>query len=210
MSALAAPAPEAEFASGMSLAGQLNISTPPAHPHGFTLELGSATRFTFAASSLAPRLGVQATDVSAFVEALVNLATRDDSGTVLRGCDALDSLLCAEVEQAPGCVNAACLAGLKALAQLLDTSFSALDGQDLDFPCPAQPRLSIAMATAMRMRWAARPTTWEDQASGRPCSRTAAEARASTARGQRSARPLPAHDWRRSGRGVMMHPGGVP
>jgi hypothetical protein len=133
MSALAAPAPEAEFASGVSLAGQLNISTLPAHPHGFTLELGSATRFTFAASSLAPRLGVQTTDASAFVEALVNLATRDDSGTVLRGCDALDSLLCAEVEQAPGCVNVACRAGLRALAQRLDTSFSALDGQDLDF-----------------------------------------------------------------------------
>jgi len=33
----------------------------------------------------------------------------------------------------PAVVNAACLAGLKALAQLLDTSFSALDGQDLDF-----------------------------------------------------------------------------
>jgi hypothetical protein len=63
----------------------------------------------------------------------VNLATRDDSGTVLRGCDALDSLLCAEVEQAPGCVSAACLAGLRALVQRLDTSFSELDGQDLDF-----------------------------------------------------------------------------
>lgn len=133
MSALAPPAPEAEFASGVSLAGQLNISMPPAHPHGFTLELGSAARLTFAASSLAPRLGVPVADVSAFIEALMNLATRDDSGTVLRGCDALDSLLCAEVEQAQGCVSAACLSGLKALAQRLDTSFSALDGQDLDF-----------------------------------------------------------------------------
>jgi len=133
MSALAPPAPEAEFASGVSLAGELNISVPPAQPHGFTLELGSAARFAFAAYSLAPRLGVQVAGVSAFVEALVNLATRDDSGTVLRGCDALDSLLCAEVEQAPGCVSAACLAGLKALVQRLDTSFSELDGQDLDF-----------------------------------------------------------------------------
>jgi hypothetical protein len=130
MSALASPAPEAGFASGVSQAGQLQISTT-ARPHGFKLELGSATRLTFATYSLKPRLGHA--DVSAFIEDLVNLATRDESGTELRGCDALDSLLCAEAEQAPGCVSAACLSGLKALAQLLDTSFSALDGQDLDF-----------------------------------------------------------------------------
>jgi len=129
---LASPAPEAEFASGVSQAGQLQISTAT-RPHGFKLELGSAARLTFAASSLAPRLGVDATSVSAFIEAMVNMATRDESGTVLHGCDALDSLLCAEVEQAPGCVRAACLAGLKALAQRLDSSFSALDGRDLDF-----------------------------------------------------------------------------
>jgi hypothetical protein len=132
MSTLASPAPEAAFASGVSQAGQLQISTAT-RPHGFKLELGSAARLTFAASSLAPRLGVDATSVSAFIEAMVNMATRDESGTVLHGCDALDSLLCAEVEQAPGCVRAACLAGLKALAQRLDSSFSALDGRDLDF-----------------------------------------------------------------------------
>jgi hypothetical protein len=153
MSALAPPAPEAEFASGVSLAGELNISTPPAQPHGFTLELGSAARLTIATYSLAPRLGVQVADVSAFVEALVNLATRDNSGTVLRGCDALDSLLCAEVEQAPGCVSAACLAGLKALAQRLDASFSALDGQDLDFflsgPAPIVDRDGDGHADAL-------------------------------------------------------------
>jgi hypothetical protein len=131
MSALASPAPTAAFAPGVSQAGQLGISIPPARPHGFTLELGSAARLTFATYSLKPRLGEA--DVSAFIDTLVNLAARDDSGTVLRGCDALDSLLCAEVAQAPGCVRTACLDGLKALAQRLDASFSVLDGQDLDF-----------------------------------------------------------------------------
>jgi hypothetical protein len=131
MAALASPSPVAEFATGVSLAGVLNITTPPARPHGFTLELGSAARSTFATYSLKPRLGEA--DVSAFMESLVNLATRDDNGAVLRGCDALDSLLCAEVAQTPGCVRDACILGLKALKQRLDTSFSALDGQGLDF-----------------------------------------------------------------------------
>ena len=131
MSALASPAPVAEYATGVSLAGVLNISTPPAHPHGFTLELGAAARSTFATYSLKPRLGEA--DVTAFIEALMNLATLDDGGTVLHGCDALDSLLCAEAAQTPGCVRDACILGLEALEQRLDTSFSALDGQGLDF-----------------------------------------------------------------------------
>ena len=132
MSSLAPPVWEAAFVPGVSQAGQLEISTA-ANPHGFTLELGSAARSTFAASSLAPRLGVKVADVSAFVEALTNLATRNENGTPLRGCDALDSLLCAEVGQARGCISAACLSGLQALSQRLDASFAALDGQDLDF-----------------------------------------------------------------------------
>jgi hypothetical protein len=126
MTALAPPVGEAAFVSGVSRAGQLVIS-----PHSFTLRLGSAARFTFAASSLEPRLGVA--DVGGFIEALAKLATRNDSGTLVRGCDALDSLLCAEASQAPGCVRAACLSGLDALSQRLDASFAALDGQDLDF-----------------------------------------------------------------------------
>ena len=126
MTALAPPVREAAFVSGLSRAGQLVAS-----PHGFTLRLGSAARFTFAASSLAPRLDVA--DVGGFIDALANLATRTEGGTLLRGCDALDSLLCAEVNQAPGCVRAACLSGLDALSQRLDASFAALDGQDLDF-----------------------------------------------------------------------------
>jgi hypothetical protein len=76
---------------------------------------------------------VKLADVSTFVQALTNLATHNENGTALRGCDALDSLLCAEVGQASGCVSAACVSGLQALSQRLDASFAALDGQDLDF-----------------------------------------------------------------------------
>ena len=126
MTDLAAPSPEAAFVPGVSRAGQLVINS-----HGFTLGLGSAARFTFAASSLAPRLGVA--DVSAFVQSLLSLATSSNGGTVLHGCDALDSLLCADVGQAPGCVRAACLLGVNALIQQLDASFTGLDGQGLDF-----------------------------------------------------------------------------
>jgi len=126
MTDLAAPSPEAAFVSGVSRAGQLVISS-----HGFTLGLGAAARFAFAASSLAPRLGVA--DVSAFLQSLLNLATSSNGGTVVQGCDALDSLLCADVGQAPGCVRAACLLGIDALIQQLDASFTALEGQGLDF-----------------------------------------------------------------------------
>jgi hypothetical protein len=132
MTSLAAPVWEAAFVPGVSQTGQLDISTA-SNPHGFTLELGSAARFTFAASSLAPRLSAEVADVSAFVESLANLATRKENGTTLRGCDALDSLLCDEMGQARGCLSAACLSGLQALIQRLDASFAALDGQDLDF-----------------------------------------------------------------------------
>ncbi len=132
MTSLAPSVREAAFVPGVSRAGQLEISTA-SNPHGFTLELGSAARFTFAASSLATRLHADVADVSVFVEVLANLARRDENGTTLRGCDALDSLLCAEVGQARGCLSAACLSGLQALIQRLDASFTALDGQDLDF-----------------------------------------------------------------------------
>jgi hypothetical protein len=128
MADLAAPSPEAGFVPGVSRAGQLSLGL-----HGFTLRLAAAARSTFAASSLAPRLGADVADAGTFVEALLKLATQNDSGTVLQGCDALDSLLCAEVEQPPGCVRAACLLGANALIQRLDASFSALDGQNLDF-----------------------------------------------------------------------------
>ena len=129
MTALAAPVREAAFVSGRSKNGRLEID-----PHSFTLRLGLAARFAFGASSLATRSNVtDFTDVASFIEAMVQLATHNDSGTLLRGCDALDSLLCAEGGQAPGCVLEACLAGLEALSQRLDASFSALDGQDLDF-----------------------------------------------------------------------------
>ena len=132
MTSLAPPVREDAFVSGVSRAGRLDVSSSVS-PHGFTLELGSAARFTFAGSSLAPRLGVADADVSDFIEALTNLATRKENGTTLRGCDALDSLLCAEVGQARGCLSAACLSGMQALIQRLDASFAALDGQGLDF-----------------------------------------------------------------------------
>jgi hypothetical protein len=129
MASLAPPVRKAAFVSGTSLGGQLLIS--PDVPHGFTLGLGAAARFTFAASSLAPRAGGIA-DVSAFVAALVKLATRKAGETMLTGCDALDALLCDDVGEQRDCVRTACLAGTDALTQRLDSSFTAMDGVGLD------------------------------------------------------------------------------
>jgi hypothetical protein len=72
-------------------------------------------------------------DVSAFVTALVQLATRKEGETVQTGCTALDALLCEDLGQPQGCMKAACLTGVEALTQKLDASFSALDGLGLDF-----------------------------------------------------------------------------
>jgi hypothetical protein len=135
MTAVAAPGWKVAFAPGVVEGGELQISTDPA-PHGFTLGLGSAARFAFASSSLKRRLhaGVnQPFDIRTFIETMTNLAILGENGTVLKGCDALDSLLCAEVSQARGCLQAACLAGLEALIGRLDSSFAALDGPSLDF-----------------------------------------------------------------------------
>jgi hypothetical protein len=136
MTALAAPVREAPFVYGtthatpLSLAGQLSIALQD-RPHWFTLGLGAAARFTFATSSLAPRLGIA--DVSSFVTDLVQLATRKEGETVQTGCAALDALLCDDVGEPRGCMTAACLSGLEALTKKLETSFTALDGVDLDF-----------------------------------------------------------------------------
>jgi hypothetical protein len=126
MTALAPTVWKAPLVSGDYLVGPLKLDS-----HGFTLRLGAAARFTFATASLAPRVG--RADIAAFVTALVQGATRNDGNTVLQGCAALDSLLCSDIGLASGCARAACQAGLDALVQRLDASFSALDGLDLDF-----------------------------------------------------------------------------
>jgi len=80
--------------------------------------------------------------------------TRDDSGTVLRGLRRLWIRSCAAWSRAPGCVSAACLAGLKALVQRLDTEVLELDGSGISTSsCPAQPRLSTRWRRPCRKRW---------------------------------------------------------
>ncbi len=99
--------------------------------HSFTLRLGSATRYAFGKNALRAR-GLP-TDALEFVSMLTNFATAIDSGNPLRGCAALDFVLCSQIEQARGCVAAACTAGLASLAAKLDEGFVSLDGDNLDF-----------------------------------------------------------------------------
>jgi hypothetical protein len=99
--------------------------------HGFTLRLGSTARLAFGRASLLPRGAPP--DASAFVPTLFGLATRNDGGTILTGCAALDALLCADLGEARGCALVPCTEGLAALRQRLDAGFSAMDGDDLDF-----------------------------------------------------------------------------
>jgi hypothetical protein len=109
--------------TGTAVDGTLTIAQ-----HGFTARLGTAARVAFGTLGLGRR-GLPTTS-QALVAALAALAHTDD-GTLV-GCAALDEVLCARVGQATGCLVSACAAGLEALAQRLDGSFTAADGTDLD------------------------------------------------------------------------------
>jgi hypothetical protein len=100
--------------------------------HGFTLRLGTTARAAFGPLALKPR-GFPA-DVPGFLQALVAQA-RSPSGAT--GCAALDATVCPAVGQPAGCVSAACASGLTALASILDSSFLAADGPDLDLQLQA-------------------------------------------------------------------------
>jgi hypothetical protein len=123
---LGAPALVARFVPAIARQTDLEVGT-----HGFTLRLGSAARLAFGTSSLVTRGGPR--DVGAFVAALFTLASRNDGGTILTGCPALDALLCADLGEPRGCLLAACSDGLAALRKRLDAGFEAMDGDDLDF-----------------------------------------------------------------------------
>jgi hypothetical protein len=123
---IGAPAVEARFVKATARESELDVDT-----HGFTLRLGSTARLAFGRASLASRGGPA--DTGAFVAALFGLASRNDGGTILTGCSALDALLCADLGEATGCALAACTEGLAMLRQRLDAGFQALDGDDLDF-----------------------------------------------------------------------------
>jgi hypothetical protein len=122
---LGAPVIEARFVSAVARGNDLTVGS-----HAFTLRLGTAAWLAFVETSLRPRGG--GGDVTSFSNALYGQASRDDRGTPVTGCAALDSLLCADVGEPRGCLMAACTEGLTALGRRLTAGFSALDGDDLD------------------------------------------------------------------------------
>jgi hypothetical protein len=123
---IGAPALEARFVTASTRDGELELGS-----HGFTLRLGSTARVAFGQSSLVPRGGPG--DVADFVSAVFGLAARNDSGTILTGCAALDGLLCADLGEPRGCLATACNDGLATLRRRLDAGFAAMDGDDVDF-----------------------------------------------------------------------------
>jgi hypothetical protein len=106
--------------------------------HAFTVRLGTAGRTAFGTLGLARR--ALPADSHELVAALAALARRDDDASVT-GCAALDATLCARIALAPGCLQAACAAGLDALATRLDASFELADGTDLDLHLSGQAPL---------------------------------------------------------------------
>jgi hypothetical protein len=97
--------------------------------HGFSLRLGRVARTGFGAAALTPR-GVSPADAGGLIAALAALA-KSEHGAFSR-CAAFDDALCAAVGRAPGCLAAACPAGLSTLAAKLEAAFDAADGTGLD------------------------------------------------------------------------------
>jgi hypothetical protein len=123
---LAVPIPAASGILATFAAGQFFLPN-----HGFTLRLGTATRYAFEIASLGARNGAKSTD--AFVESIFSLAQLADPRNALAGCAAFDAVVCDRVEEARGCIVDACRAGLVALGRKLVGSFDDLDGSGLDF-----------------------------------------------------------------------------
>jgi hypothetical protein len=96
--------------------------------HGFTLRLGTAAKTAFAALALESR-GLPG-DPASLVGLIAALARSNDGTTT--GCAALDATLCGLAGQRPGCVSAACTAGLETLSARLGQAFEAADGSGLD------------------------------------------------------------------------------
>jgi hypothetical protein len=106
-------------------AGQLSFPS-----HGFTLRLGTTSRYAFEATSIKSR---GAADAGSLVKTIFDLARRTDQGTTLTGCSALDAAACQQIQQDKGCLLDACQRGLTALAAKLAEQFNLLDGDGLDF-----------------------------------------------------------------------------
>jgi hypothetical protein len=90
--------------------------------------MGTAAREAFRSLGLA-RHGLPP-DSKGLVAAIAALAGSDDEA--LEGCAALDATLCPRAGKAPGCLVLACGSGLDTLANRLDRSFDAADGEALD------------------------------------------------------------------------------
>jgi hypothetical protein len=96
--------------------------------HGFSLRLGRVARAGFGAAALVPRRSPGT--AGGLVAAIAALASTDEG--LVTGCAAFDRVLCAVVDAPPGCLAAACPAGLTMLAAQLDKAFDAADGAGLD------------------------------------------------------------------------------
>ncbi len=126
LNTLGLPGQQAKFVNAQLRRNELRISD-----HGFTLRPGLLARLGFIRTSLRSRGAPQ--DVGAFVTALFSTATVTAGPQPTAGCGALDAVVCADLGESSGCLGMACIQGLSTLTRHLEGSFSALDGEDLDF-----------------------------------------------------------------------------
>lgn len=108
--------------------------------HGLGLRLGKLAQAAFSRAALVGR-GWPA-ETAAYLDVLFGLASLGTDTSRVTGCEALDALVCSEVERPLGCLRAACLAGQAALAAKLDAGFAQADGDGADLQLSGSAALS--------------------------------------------------------------------
>lgn len=98
--------------------------------HGFALDLGAAAHAAFRTRLFANQ-GFPIEE-RAFLDQLMAQAVLATTPSPLSGCDAMDALLCPQIGKPTGCLVAACLSGLDAMAKGLSAGFDELSSGDLD------------------------------------------------------------------------------
>jgi hypothetical protein len=119
------PAAQTPFVPVATDAGTLSIDA-----HRLSLRLGSLAHVAFSKVALVGHGWPAAT--RPYLDMLFGLAASGTGAARKVGCDALDTLVCADVGRPDGCLRAACVAGQAALAARLDGAFALVDGDGGD------------------------------------------------------------------------------
>lgn len=128
--------------------------------HGFSLRYGKLARIALGSLVLVP-LGLSDRSSSIAFQ-LAELVEYKQGIATVRGCTAIEALVCGAAHLPSGCLGTACAAGLAALASYLDAGFDAIGGPQTDFALRGEAPLQDDDGDLQvdRVGTAAAPGTW--------------------------------------------------